>query len=183
MMMVKGVAFLARQSMLMQTLGEQTWNNFLAEQAQSEPLFAQPMLPISLIPAEVFLAFNDAAVDRFFNSDRKAYFGFGEKSGEYALREGPLKGMFKPGDFKRFAQFTPSIWKNYYTMGELRASVDGDFADVHTSSPIPHVYFEYTAMGFVKAGLEMLSGKPVEHQIVKAFSRGDDTSHYRFRLN
>ncbi len=181
-MNVKGVAFLARQSMLMARLGEDNWRNFVREYALGEPFFKQPVMPVTQIPAEIFLAFNDAVVERFFGNDAQAYWAFGGGSGEYALREGPLKNIYGPGDLKRFVLFTPSIWKGYYTAGELTASVDGDFANVHTRSPVPHVYFEYTAMGFVKAGLEMLGSKPVEYKVIKGYSRGDPESHYRFKF-
>ncbi len=182
-MKVKGVAFLARQNTLIPMLGEDTWRNFVKEYARREPFFEQPVMPVTLIPAETFLAFNDATVERFFENDAHAYWAFGEGSGQYALRDGPLKGIYGPGDFKRFCQFTPSIWKGYYTAGELTASVVSGVAEVHTRSPVPHVYFEYTAMGFIKAGLEMLGSKPVEYEVIKGFSRGDDESHYRFRFD
>ena len=180
---VKGVAFLARQSLVVKQHGEAAWRAFLTDFARREPVFAQPVMPISRIPAPAFIAFNDALLAHFEGGDPQAYWRYGEASGRYALVEGQLKGMFGPGEFRRFLQFSPAIWRGYFTAGELRVQLkDAETTDLHiVGVPHPHVYFEYAVMGFAKAGLELLSPKALQVERLGGFSQGDPEVHYRVR--
>ncbi|RKH40940.1 hypothetical protein [Corallococcus sicarius] len=181
---VKGVAFLARQTMAVQAFGEAAWKSFLAEQAKRDPVFAQPIMPVTRIPADSFLRFNEALTQRFYAGDPKAYWQYGIKSAEYALGQGQLKTMFGKDDFRRFALFTPGIWKGYFTEGELTAQLQGTQLDLRiTGVPRPHVYFELAVMGFAAGGLTYLSGrKEIPHEVLKGFSKGDLEVLYRFTL-
>lgn len=181
---VKGVAFLARQALMEAQHGAEAWRTFLSDFARNEPVFAQPVMPISRLPARAFLALNDALLARFHAGDPTAYWQFGEASAQYALTRGQLKGMFQKGEFRRFLQFTPSIWKGYFTEGELKVlPQSADTTDLRILGvPHPHVYFEYAVMGFAKAGLELLEPQVLEVEPLKGFARGDAEVLYRFRV-
>ncbi|WNG19756.1 hypothetical protein [Cystobacter fuscus] len=180
---VKGVAFLARQLQAEQTFGRERWLAFLAEQAKRDPVFAQPVMPVTRIPADAFLRLNDAMTQQFYAGDAQAYWKYGLKSAEYALRQGQLRSLFTPGDYRRFALFTPGIWKGYFTAGDLSAQIIGPQVELRiTGVPQPHIYFELSVMGFASGGLTYLSGKEIPHEVLKGFSRGDAEVVYRFTL-
>ncbi|OJT23532.1 hypothetical protein BO221_16120 [Archangium sp. Cb G35] len=182
-MEVKGVAFLARQAHAEQTFGTERWRAFLSEQAKRDPIFTQPVMPVTRIPADAFLRLNDALTQLFYAGDPQAYWKYGLKSAEYALGQGQLKPIFSKGEHRRFALYTPGIWKGYFTQGELAAQVQGDVAELRiTGVPQPHIYFELSVMGFASGGLSYLSGKEVSHEVLKGFSRGDQEVVYRFTL-
>ncbi|QRN97775.1 hypothetical protein JRI60_01420 [Archangium violaceum] len=180
---VKGVAFLARQAQAEQTFGVERWRAFLAEQAKRDPLFAQPVLPVTRIPADAFLRLNDALTRQFYAGDPQAYWKYGVKSAEYALSLGQLKAIFSKGEHRRFALFTPGIWKGYFTAGDLTAQINGNVAELRiTGVPRPHIYFELSVMGFASGGIAYLSGMEISHEVLKGFSRGDPEVVYRFTL-
>ncbi|AKJ05702.1 Hypothetical protein AA314_07328 [Archangium gephyra] len=177
------MAFLARQAQAEQTFGSEKWRAFLAEQAKRDPIFSQPVMPVTRIPAEAFLRLNDAMTQQFYAGDPQAYWKYGVKSAEYALSLGQLKPLFSKGEHRRFALFTPGIWKGYFTQGELTAQHLGDVLELRiTGVPRPHLYFELSVMGFASGGLAYLSGKEIPHEVLKGFSRGDPEVVYRFTL-
>lgn len=183
-MEVKGVAFLARQQMTVQTHGEQAWKDFLADIKKREPVFTQPVLPVTRIPVDAFLRFNEELLKRFYGGDPNAWWQFGIKSAEYALGQGQLKAMFSPGDFRRFLFFTPGIWKGYFTEGELEVLPGPGYTDLHIIKvPKPHVYFELSVMGFGWGGLTALGAKDLKHEVLKGYSRGDPDVLYRFNVS
>ena len=183
-MEVKGVAFLARQAMAEVTYGVEAWRRFLADFAKQEPVFLQPVLPVTRLPVVPFLALNDALVRTFHGGDPvQGYWQFGVASGQYALGRGQLRGMFEQGEFRRFLQFTPFIWKGYFTEGELQALPGPDATELRILGvPHHHVYFEYAVMGFAKGGLEALGAKSLEVEALQGYSRGDDEVRYRFKV-
>ena len=184
-MQVKGIAFLAREAMMVRTFGEQSWRSFLDDYGRQHPLFAQKILPVTRIPAEPFLALNDALTQTFFDGDAQAYWRYGEQSGIYALTQGQLKGLFKQGDVLKFLQFTPMIWKGYFDAGELSVkqtsptTLEARIAEV----PFTHVYFEYSVFGFAEGALRTLGAAHPKPEVVRSVSRGDPDSLYRFRLD
>lgn len=183
-MEVKGVAFLARQSMTVQSFGEDAWRSFLADVAKRDPVFAQPVMPVTRLPVDAFLRLNDALLNRFYGGDTKAFWQFGVKSAEYALGQGQLKAMFSPGDYRRFLLFTPGIWKGYFTEGELSVQLGTGFAELRiTGVPKPHPYFELSVMGFAAGGLSYLGVKNPQHQVLKGFTRNDPEVLYRFTVS
>ena len=168
---------------MISTFGEETWRDFLARFALKEPYFAQPIMPVAHIPARLFLDLNDAMLHEFFHDDSRAYWTFGEKSAEYALTEGQLRGLFATGEFGRLMAFSPNIWKSYYSEGELTAQVAADGATLSLSGvPIRHVHFEFAVMGFAFGGLKVLGAK-AEYERVKGFSANDDEVVYRFKYS
>ncbi|MDY7224993.1 hypothetical protein [Hyalangium rubrum] len=182
-MEVKGVAFLARQQMMVQSHGEATWRSFLEEFARREPRFAQPVMPVTRLPVDAFLRLNDALVQRFYNGDVKAWWQFGVKSAEYALGQGQLKTMFSPNDFRRFLLFTPGIWKGYFTEGELQVKPESSYTELRIISvPRPHLYFELSVMGFAHGGLTYLGARNLQYEVLKGFSKGNNEVHYRFHI-
>jgi hypothetical protein len=180
-MEVKGVAFLARQMMVIQDRGEATWRGFIQEFARREPVFAQTVMPVSRLPADAFVRFNEALVERLYNGDVRMYWEFGVRSAEYALGQGQLKALFAPGDFRRFLLFTPGIWKGYFTEGELRVKAEANATELHLIGvPQPHLYFELSVMGFAAGGLQLLGAKSLRHEVLKGFSKGNAEVLYRF---
>ncbi|MBJ6763384.1 hypothetical protein JGU66_21675 [Myxococcaceae bacterium JPH2] len=182
-MEVKGVAFLARQMMAVQSFGEESWRAFLADCAKRDPVFTQPVMPVTRLPVDAFLRLNEALLQRFYGGDPKAYWQFGVKSADYALSQGQLKTMFGPGDYRRFLLFTPGIWKGYFTAGELQVQLGDGYAEIQiTRVPKPHVYFELSVMGFAAGGLSFLGAKTTQHQVIKGFTQGDSDVVYRFSV-
>ncbi|NVJ05474.1 hypothetical protein HUW63_09530 [Myxococcus sp. AM001] len=182
-MEVKGVAFLARQQLMVQTHGEAAWKAFLTDFAKKEPFFSKPVMPVSRMPADAFLRLNDELLARFYNNDQSAWWRFGVKSAEYALGQGQLKAMFSQGDFRRFLLFTPGIWKGYFTEGDLNVQPGQGHTDLHiTHVPRPHPYFELSVMGFAAGGLTYLGAQNLEHQVLKGFTRNDNEVLYRFNV-
>lgn len=182
-MYVKGTAFIARQDMLVHELGKDAYESFLAEFAERNPMFRDPILATSRIPAEVFLAFNDEVIDRFFRGDRMTYWRFGEESGEYLFHHGPYKDVFYSGDYTRFLGSLPNVWRTFYSEGECSGELDDGIVDIRiTGVPVRHLYFEYTALAFIKRGLELTGSPNLETKKLKGFSSNDDEVHYRFVL-
>jgi hypothetical protein len=180
-MEVKGVAFLARQLAVVQDHGEAAWRAFLADFAQREQIFAQPVMPVTRLPVDAFLRLNDALVERLYGGEPKAYWQFGVKSAEYALGQGQLKAVFAPGDYRRFLLFTPGIWKSYFTDGELQARAEGTAMELRIAHvPRAHIYFELSVMGFAAGGLMLLGAKSLRHEVLKGFSKGNTEVLYRF---
>lgn len=183
-MNVKGAAFLAREALMVASQGAPAWQDYLRSYAEREPFFRQPVTDGTLIPAEVFLAFNEDLVLRFFNGDDRAYWTFGERSAQFALSQGQLKGLFGPGDLAAWIEYTPRLWQSYFDAGRVEVKRAGDssaellIADV----PVPHVYFEYTVCGFAEGGLKQVGARRATPERVRGFSQGDEDVLYRFRL-
>nr|AYM52731.1 hypothetical protein [Archangium disciforme] len=183
-MEVKGVAFLARQQMMVQSHGEAAWKAFLSDFAKKEPFFASPIMPVTRMPAEAFLRLNEELLARFYGGNPSAWWQFGIKSAEYALSQGQLKAMFSPGDLRRFLLFTPGIWKGYFTEGDLSVHPGQGHTDLSiTHVPRPHVYFELSVMGFAFGGLNHLGAKNLSHQVLKGYTKGDKDVLYRFNVS
>jgi hypothetical protein len=184
-MNIKGNAFLARKSLVEQEFGEKEWAGFIKEYSKKDPFFADTIYALTQIPAEKFLAFNDTVRERFYpgRDANEVLWAVGEKSVEFALSEGQLRGIFKPGEYDRFLRFAPNIWKGYYSEGEASVHAGPSGSTELKIRGVPnelrHGYFEFVAMAFMKRGVELLGAK-VKHEAVKSFSRGDDESLYRF---
>jgi serine/threonine protein kinase len=181
-MKVKATQLLSRRAMLVERLSEPVYEQFLVDIGKEIPFFQKTLLPSTQIPVADFLRFNDTLVDRFFNGDKRIYWTFGEQSGEWLSKNGPYVNQFKRGDFKRFWVILPAFWKTFYSEGETRISGDGAQLDIVIDSPVEHVYFEYSVLGFVKRGLEVL-GARVRVDRIKGFSSGDREIHYRFTID
>jgi hypothetical protein len=110
----------------------------------------------------------------------------GEKSAEFTLGEGRLRGTFRHGEAERFLRSFPNMWKSSYSEGEVSllpgASGTYDVRLSGISSSFRNGYFEFVSMAFLKRGLELL-GATVDHQALKSFSGGDEESLYRLTLS
>ncbi|QSQ22609.1 hypothetical protein JY651_47155 [Pyxidicoccus parkwayensis] len=183
-MEVKGVAFLARQQMMVQSHGEAAWKGFLTEFAKQEPFFANPIMPVTRMPVDAFLRLNEELLARFYAGNKDAWWQFGVKSAEYALGQGQLRTMFSQGDLRRFLLFTPGIWKGYFTEGELSVHPGQGYTDLSiTHVPKPHVYFELSVMGFAHGGLSYLGARNLTRQVLKGYTKGDREVLYRFNVS
>lgn len=180
-MNVRGVAFLSRQSMTIAEHGEPAWRTFMQGVTAQDPFFKQSVLPITSIPAEKFIAFNDALIAEFHGGDVQAYWKFGEKSAAWALTQGQAKGFFKPGEYRRFLMSGSAIWSTYFDAGSFKVVPGKGFTDVLVLDvPLPHVYFEYSVLGYLKGGVELLGAHGVRHEALRGFAKGDPDVHYRF---
>lgn len=180
-MNVRGAAFLARKALLTREKGEAAWREFVTRYAQKDPFFKEPVLAITNIPAEKFLAFNDALVQRFHFGEPDAYWTLGEKSAEWAFGEGQMKGVFKPGEYRRFLFGASAIWSSYFDSGSYKVSNGAGYTDVTIRDvPLKHPYFELSVMGFLKRGVELLGAHDVKYERLSGPSKGDDLIHYRF---
>ncbi|HVE86613.1 MAG TPA: hypothetical protein VND93_27335 [Myxococcales bacterium] len=180
-MNVKGVAYLARQAMVVQEFGEARWREFIDAWGKKHPTFPTRVLPVSKLPVDPFLDLQDALVKELYGGDQMALWHFGVKSGEYAITKGQLKGLFRPGETRRFALFAPNVYKAYFDGGDLTATLKSDHFEVVITGVPPHVYFEYTILGFLQGGLQALDPKAEPPKRIKGFSAGDKTVLYEVR--
>lgn len=184
-MNVKGAAFLAREAMMIASQGEPTWRDYMQAYSEREPFFRHRITDRTLIPAEVFLGFNEDLVRRFFGGDDRAYWTFGERSAQFALAQGLLKGLFGMGDLAVWLEYTPQLWDSYFDEGYLEVQPSGETTSdlLIGGVPIPHVYFEYTVCGFAEGGLKQVGARNPSPQRLRGFSLGDPDVLYRFRLD
>jgi hypothetical protein len=180
-MKVKGSTLLSRRAMLGERIGLDKYDAFVADFARRHPELPQPIMASTLVPVDVFLAFNDELVRRFFEGKHDIWWEIGEKSADFFSSQGPYVDSFYRGDYHRFWSKLPMIWKTLYTEGEARASESGGTLDIELDCPVAHVYFELSTIAFVKRGLEMKAGRKVEMKRISGFERGH-TVHYQFQL-
>jgi len=180
-MHVKGTAWLARNQAMEQAFGRTRWQDVLSRHSASTPFLAAPVTQISRSPVEECLALHDALVEEFYEGDTQAYWRFGETSAEWALQN-QLRDHFAPGEGRRFLQFSPTIYKGYFDGGELLVEPQpGQVELIIRGVTPPHVYFEFSIIGFAAGGLRALK-TPAEPVCVAGFSRGDAEVRYRFPL-
>lgn len=182
-MEVRGTAFLARKSQILNSLGEEKWVKFIEKLSEKDAYFKNVIVGISLIPVEKFLLFQEELTREFFNNDQMTYWTMGEKSAEFALIEGPYKIFLKSRDLKNFIeQSVPSLWNLYYTAGEIKTKYENKVAEIEIKGLINwHIYFEYVIAGYVKRALELLEAN-FEVKKIKGVSSGDKEIHYQFLL-
>jgi hypothetical protein len=179
-MHVRGVAFLARQELLRQEVGAERWSAYLTGMRPRLQFLASPVLPVTRIPIDEFLALNEDIVRTFYQGDQSVWWRFGEQSGEWALQK-QLKGLFEAGEARKFLQFTPKIWASYYDGGQLTAEAGDGTVDVRIFDlPVQHLYFEASVIGFAKGGLKVLGFPDASPQRLKGFTQGDDEVLYRY---
>ena len=126
-------------------------------------------------------ALHDKLVTRFYKGDTQAYWRFGETSAEWALQH-QLRGLFSVGEARRFLGFAPQIYKNYFDGGELVIEQAPTHVDlVIRGVSRPHVYFEYSIIGFAYGGIRALQ-VDVKPECLQGFSKGDAEVRYRFAV-
>jgi hypothetical protein len=182
-MRTKGTAFLGRRVVVAGQFGEARWNAFVQAYAEIDPIFAQPILATTLISSENFLAFTDRVVDAFYGGNQRAYWTFGELSGQWALTRGPYQRYRTEGDPHRFAEHVQRLWSAYHDVGECAATfVSPEVVEISLRGvPLHHVYFEFALIGFLRRGFELVTGDTFSHARIRGFSQGDDDVLYRLR--
>jgi hypothetical protein len=180
-MEVNGAAFISGQTLMISSVGERPWRELLARVSARHPVFASEITAVTRIPIEAFLDLHQSMLIDFFKNDPKIFWTFGERSAEHAITQGPLAGMFKPGEYRRFFEFAPAIWKVYYTAGRVAVKVESDTrAEISLLDlPVKHLYLELSVMGFIAGGLRALGALNPKIEKVKSFTRGDDSVVYR----
>lgn len=181
---VKGTAFLARKVMLIEDIGEERCDEFLAELAKKEPIFNHPISAPTLIPLPAFIALNEEIIATFYGGDPLSYLRFGEKSAEYALTIGPYKRL-RDASIETFVDSARHIYQNYYTEGRAEGVMHDNVADLKVHGVAPehrHIYLEYVSCAYFRRGIEILSGHSVAMTRVLGFSAGDEEIHYRYTI-
>lgn len=184
-MEVKGTAFLARKAMLEQEIGAERFAALLREAAERDPVFATPILATTRLPIDAFLRFNELIVTEVYDDDEHSYFRFGEQSAAWAL-SGPYKRLVENRSIDEFVASAPTIYRNYFTEGEARATRKGNVVELRLEGiPVKwgHAYFEYAICGYFRRGLEEVSGAPVEMHAAASFVQGDDHVAYEYTLS
>ena len=184
-MFVKGTAFLARKAMITGRFGDEAWASFFSEFQATHPAFQQPVLAVSQLKHEDFLAFVDAVMERFYSDNPGIHWEIGHAAAEWAFADGPYKAFFQSRDIDRFLLAARSLYRSYYSEGDFKTArrpgskiVDATLTDI----PTQHPHFELTIMGYVDRCFELV-GIPVErHEVLKGYGQGDDQVHYVFYL-
>lgn len=159
-MNVKGVAFLARQSLVVTERGQAAWEAFVTNFRRREPSFPEQVLPVTKIEVMMFLRFCDELNRAFYSGKPDTYWHFGLAAGKNALGAGQLKGLFQTGETKKFLQFTPQVYKGYFDEGALTYAETGDGHCTVTLTGAPeHYYFEGAVFGFAQGALEFLQAR------------------------
>jgi hypothetical protein len=180
-MNVRGVAFLARRSMGIAEHGPAAWTGLMQKVTAKYPIFKQELSPISLIPAEDFIGFNELLIATFHGGDRRAYWTFGQQSAVWSLTQGPNKSLWKPGEYRRFMFSGSAVWASYFDAGAFKVVGAKGYTDVTiTEVPVPHPYFELAVMGYLAGGLAQLGAHGVRHEALRGFTLGHPDVHYRF---
>ena len=178
-MHVRGVAYLAREGLMKDEFGAEKWAAFVNGLKPRLAFLNAPILPVTRIPVADFLALNDDIIRVFYKGDDSEYWRFGEHSGEWALGH-QLKGLFAPGEARKFLQFTPKIWSSYFDGGDLSTVLEPASVDIRiTGVPVRHIYFEASVIGFAIGGLKALGLTPAPQRL-KGYTLGDNEVLYRF---
>lgn len=179
-MFVKGTAVLARRDSVVQAFGQQRWDAFVATQG---PTFRR-LLATDRIDMHEFLKFQEAILKQFFKGDPNALVTLGEKSAEWALREGPYKVFVTGKDVEKFAATVmAAVWRAYYSEGNAVAELKDQTVHVRISDvPVMHPHLELASMGWFKRALEIVSGGPVRAEPVTRATPGATEIYYRFKL-
>lgn len=180
-MFVKGTAYIARAAHLKRELGEKAWETFIQEYSTRNDTFSRTMLATTQIDVHDFIDLNDAVIHRFFDGDYRTYLRFGEESADWALRTGPYRKLFLAHDLNAFIERQPVVFRLYYSLGESHSHLEGNVVDYRIEIPPPyrHVYLEYSPVGYLRRGLELLGFKIRKTRCLQGFSRGDSRVHYR----
>jgi hypothetical protein len=183
-MQIKGTSFLGRAEFIKKEFGEETWKKLMGEVTEAIPYFQQKILPLTLIPAESFLAFNDLVTERLYHGDKKSYWVFGERSALWALTDGPYKSFLRNKNLKEFIKTLANIWPIYFTEGKAKVKIinEREFEIIISEVEPHHLYFEYLCLGYVHGGLKLVGAKKVEMEAIRGFSKGDPDILYRVRV-
>jgi hypothetical protein len=186
-MEVKGIAFIARQKLVVAKIGEKKFKELMNELSEKDPYFKNydSILPTSSIPVDKFLFFNDVILEKYYGNNPQIYWMMGEKSAEYALVDGPFKILIMEKDIKRvLTESIPIIWKMYYTEGNLDIKYETGIFNVSVLNlPINHYYFEYVVMGYCNKILELCGAKSITYDKVKTIDKGDKEINYVFHFS
>ena len=180
-MIVKGTAFLARQVQLSEQFGQERWDQFLAVLAEEHHYFGDAIFATSKIPLDVFLSFQDALVEHFFDGDVAAHRQMGERAAEWALTRGPIEGVLeRPDDYGTFiAETTKRVWQRYFDFGRIEARLADDRIEiVITALPQAHPYFEISFVGYLLKTLELIGAREPRCEVEPTTADGTLTFHF-----
>jgi hypothetical protein len=181
-MNVKGTAFITRKNQIINSFGKEKWEIFFNHLKEKDNYFITEPAPVSLIPIQSFLLLNEEMINAFYENNQKMYWVFGEHSAAWALTEGPYKVFMTSKNLSSFIEQTmPLVWSTYYTEGKMVGVIDQKSITVKIKGiTMPHIYFEYTTMSFVKKALELFGLKNIRHECVNGFDSGHEEIHYVF---
>jgi hypothetical protein len=179
---VKGTAFLARKAEIVGKFGEERWNRFIASLSGKANFVNDLVLPSTRIPIESFLTFQEELVKQFFNGDTRVYWELGEKSADWALKDGPYKNFIVSKDMEDFASRSlPAIWRTYFNEGSIESRTEGSTVHLRIKTPVYHIYFEYLVTAYFKRALELVSGKSVKAKKITG-GAGSEEIYYQLAI-
>jgi hypothetical protein len=172
-MQIHGAYFVAATELLKQRVGETAFANAVGAAAKQFPILSEKPSPSVAMPIDAYCALHDAIIAESFRNDRQAFVEFGAISGQFALTEGSLKGYFPRGDFKKFFQFLPALWKAYFTAGRTEVKLEGDQRAEMSAVDLPfqHPYLELSTVGFVTGGLRAIGASNPRMEKLKTTAR------------
>ena len=87
-------------------------------------------------------------------------------------------------DAQAYERTVSTAWQVYYSHGRAKGAWQGTvFHYCIDDVPVHHIYFEYTACGWVERGLELI-GAPVKRTVaINGYSRGDTRVEYHFHCS
>lgn len=181
-MQIKGTAFLARQRFVIETYGQNAWDTVFDRVSSKHPALKKIVLASSLLPAQDFLALQDAICSELCQNDKRPLWTMGQKSAEWAFSEGPFKGLLNRKQVAEFTKMVPSIWRAYYTEAAASADVNEAVVGLHIRElPFYHIYFEDVAAAFIQRSLELVTGAPAPaHR--SAFSPDHRSISYNYQI-
>ena len=179
-MFVKGTAVIARRDAVVSAFGEKRWNEFVATQ---DPAFRK-VIATDRIDVHKYLQLQEAMLKEFYRNDPKALVTFGEKSAEWALREGPYQSFAAGKNIATFATAVmPAVWRTYYSEGSLVAETRDQTVHVHIHDlPVMHQHLELGAMAWFRRALEIVTGKLVRAQPIIRAAPGAREIYYQFTI-
>ncbi len=183
-MKIKGFIFKVRQEFITQKFGLRKWNHFIERISKNESFFNNNISPITIIPIEKFLYFEEELLNEFFNGDEKFYWLLGEDSAEYSFKQGPYQVYIKCKNIKKFLNdYLPILWNTYYSGRYIHVKVYKNIAHIYIKDiPYKHIRFEYTVMGFIQRTLKLMGFNKSILTKIKGFSSGDDWVHYKIEV-
>ncbi|MGE5473097.1 MAG: hypothetical protein ACM3UU_02620 [Ignavibacteriales bacterium] len=178
-MQVKGTAFISRRDETIKKFGQDAWDKFIEDVSKKIPFFSNSILTTTLIPLSDFLKLQDEFLKTFHNGNEKAFWEMGEASAQFSLTEGPYKPYLSSGNINEFiTSKLPLVFKAYYVdCGKFEATIEGNKCTLKgVEIPVPHIYFEYTVVGYFKRATELIGAKLSQLKKVKSIVEGDQTT-------
>ena len=183
-MNIKGIFFVTTKTVMIQGVGEERWNAFMAKMAKKDEFFSKMIMAISVIPVEKLIVFFDEMSKEFFNNDKMAYEVFGRSGAKYVLQQGGMYHSYLLNkDMKHFVDFVlPKLWATYYDGGAITTKLENNIVHIKvTGVNVKYIYFEHLLKGYFQQALKVF-GKKSDVKKVRSIVQGDNDIYFQFEL-